>query len=191
MIENRYKEHYKPDVYITNRGRVVEEYLYDGDYYILPLEGKERKKAAAMNILISIVMMALFVLTGLFDNAGSRRFYILIPYICIFMPAFYMLMGACSFLSVPERMQIAHYDRSLLRSKRSCIGIMVIAVLVLLTDLIFLILNRQEIELMREFGFMGGLFGMILTGVIFGKNYQHFFGKITIEKAQKKAAAKE
>lgn len=183
MLEDRYKEQYRQNPHLNRKGRIVDDCTYEGDYYRLELQKEDRKKAVVLNIIVSIGMMVLFVLAGLVNNEGTRKVYIVLPYICIFMPLFYMFIGACSFAGVPERMQFAHYDRSLCRSRRSCIGAMVLAAIVFLLDLIYTIANHSTVVMGREILFLACMAGLLLAGIGYMGLYKKYFSKVTVEKA--------
>ena len=50
MIKNRFKDDYSQYTRLNGKGRVVEDICYTGDYYILPFNKEEKKKAGLVNL---------------------------------------------------------------------------------------------------------------------------------------------
>lgn len=173
MIKNRYKDDYER----LEAG----QYQYVGKHFALPMNPKEKKRAGVWNFLTVIAFFALEIGAGLLNADSSRTFWIVFPYLFLFLPTAYMLLGACSFWMAPVRMQHAEYQNSLVRLRRSCIAVLILGGVCILLDILFIALHFSEIHLLREFFYIFCFIMMEILGILYGKGYDRMYGGLVID----------
>lgn len=82
--------------YVKDFSPGEEGYEYTGKWYFLPGMGGEIKKQALLSAAGLALITLLFFLGLTRNNAGGYIFWILLPYMCQFLPAAYGWMGACT-----------------------------------------------------------------------------------------------
>lgn len=181
MIKNRFKDDYSRAARLNGKGRVVDDICYTGDYYILPFGSEQKKKTNLVNLGFSLLFILLQTAAGMVNQDSSRTFWIVYPYLFIFLPASYFLVGAVSYLGYPLRMQKAQYETGLARIRRSCIGIMALAGLCAALDLVYIFIHRSQVNIGRELVYL--LFqGLLLAaGFAYGRYYDRTYGGLTTE----------
>lgn len=184
MIKNNYKDDYSRFLRLNGKGRVVPDISYTGDYYVLPFDEGKKKRTSLGNILFAILLFVIQFVEGMLNQDSSRTFWIVYPYLFVFLPLAYMIFGSVSYFGVPLRMQKAHYETSLARIHRSCIGAMVLVVISAVLDVIYMIVKRSSIRLGMELFYL--LFHVLFLAAAFayGKYYDRMYAGLTIEKSQ-------
>lgn len=158
------------------------DYRYVGKFYTLPMDEKGKKKSSRINCIFVLLIAAAEILAGLLNADSSRILWIMIPYIGLFLPTAYMAMGAGAFVTVPLRMEHSAYENSLLRMKRSCIGIMILAGINGALDGLYIMLNlKQGIHIRVEVCYIGCMLGIVAAGVLFGIVYDRLYTGIQVE----------
>lgn len=184
MLKNKYKDDYSRFLRLNGKGRVVPDISYTGDYYILPFEEGQKKKTAWGNLFFSVLLFGIQLLAGMLNQDSSRTFWIVYPYMFVFLPVAYMFLGAVSYFSVPLKMQKAHYETSLARLRHSCVGAMVLVGISGVLDIAYIILNRADLRIGMELGYLFLHVLFLLVAVFYGKYYDRMYGGIHLEKSQ-------
>ena len=187
LLNKRFKDDYSRYDRLTDKGRVVEDICYTGDYYVLLLDSKQKSKANVVNIAAVLVLIAIHVAAGLLNQDSSRTFWIVVPYIMAFLPLGYMFIGAVNFWGNPVKMQRVQYETGVVRIKRSCIGSMVLIGIGAVLDILYMILYHDTANIGRELVYLLCHVLFLAAGVIYGKYYDRTYGGITIEPSQHKA----
>lgn len=152
-MKKRYLKDYISDSKITKNGRIANEVKYIGDYYEFQLEEKEYKKMRLILLGSTLLIFVLFLLAGLLNGDGSFKFYILMPYICIFLPLLFLLQGYLSTPRKRKQMEYAVYDRSYLKVKFSLVGLIAASSVTVLGDIVFIFREIKQINLTYEISF--------------------------------------
>lgn len=173
MIKNRYKDDYQK----TGAGK----YDYIGKHYTLPMDEKGKTRSGWVNLGVLAGFFLLEICGGLVNQDSSRTAWIVFPYLFLYLPTFYMGMGAFTYLAAPLRMERSAYERSLLRMRRSCIGIMALAGLGILLDVVYIALYFHQILLIKELIYLAFLGAAELLGVCYGKLYDRMYAGITVD----------
>ena len=184
MIKNKYKNDYKVSPRMDYKGRIVDDYYYTGEYYCLSFDEKQKKRTRIYNMLFLIAFVTVWMIAGLINQDSSRTAWILFPYFFLLLPMIYFFNGAFGYWSVPLRMEKALYDTALGRMHRSGIGIIVMAIINIILDVIFIGLNIQTINIISELLYIGCLILVLLIGFIFAKFYDKTYANIVIEKVE-------
>jgi uncharacterized membrane protein len=149
----KYLEDYVPDTKVIDKGKLINEVKYMGDYYEYRLSSAEYKKMRIIILIALVITTFIFAATGFLNNSGSRCIYVLLPYICMFLPLTYLFR---SYIRIPkelQRMEYAIYDKCYNRVKFSLVGIIAASITTVMGDIIFIIRNARDIALMKEVSF--------------------------------------
>lgn len=180
-MRNKYKDSYHKTTGIDARGRVTERYVYAGGYYVLPFDEKKKKNTNFINLGFTALLAVILVLTGMVNQGSSRTFWIVYPYIFVYLPLFYLVMGVLGYLDCGLRIQIDVYDKSIRRIQHSVWGIIIMAGIAVVCDVIYLILFHGQTDLVRELVYLTGLVFLVVTGVCYGICYDRMFAGIVLE----------
>lgn len=129
---------------------VMNEISYTGDYYKFHLTDAEYKRMRKVIFTAIIIQTLLFVAAGFLNNRGSFCFYVLFPYLCIFLPLTFLIRG---YLRIPKQLQpmeYAIYDKCYNRVKFSIVGILIASMAAGIGDVVFIIKYVLEIDLIKE-----------------------------------------
>ena len=173
MIKNKFKDDYQR----IDAG----QYRYIGKHFTLPMNKQQKTRTGWINMAAVAVFFVLELIAGLLNPDSSRTAWIVFPYLFLFLPTAYMGIGAFAYFGAPIRMEHSAYQNSLVRLRRSCIAIMVLAAACGLLDLIFLLIHRAQIHVGRELMYFGCFVLMELVGVCYGKGYDRMYGGIIID----------
>lgn len=187
MIKNRFKDDYSQYTRLNGKGRVVEDICYTGDYYILPFNKEEKKKAGLVNLGFALALMAVQIAAGMVNQDSSRTFWIVYPYLFVFLPAIYFLIGAVSFLGCPVRMQKVQYETGLARIRRSCVGVVVMAGIGMVLELVFILIHHGGVRMERELIYLLCQGLLLAAGFLYGRYYDRTYGGLTIEPSPNRA----
>lgn len=186
MINNKYKDDYTKDLRLNAGGRIVDDICYVGDYYILPFNENTKKKTNVINIVCALFLLGIQVIEGLLNADSSRIFWIVFPYMFVFLPIFYMFVGAVNYMGSPIKMQKAHYETGLVRIRRSCIGAMILEGINVILDIVYIILHFNDISNAREFIYLLSQVLFLLVAFTYGKYYDRTYGSLVIKKSENK-----
>lgn len=186
MIQNKYKDDYTKSAKLNGRGRIVEDICYVGDYYILPFNENEKKKKSIVNLFAAVLLFGVQLMAGLVNADSSRTFWIVFPYMFVFLPIGYLFVGVVSDAGSPLKMQKAHYELGLLRIRRSVIGAMVLVGINAVLDIIYILIHIENVTMGKELLYL--LCHIVFIGIAFlyGKYYSQTYGNLIIEKSQNK-----
>ncbi len=181
MIKNIYKKDYSIHQKIGQKGRLVDEISYIGDYYILPFSQKEKNKTNRVNLAITFVIIAMLLLAGFANQDSSRTFWIVFPYLIIYIPTGYMLLGAFTYIHAPIRMQNVQFETGIERMRRSGIGVLIFTTLSIILDIVYMILHRTNLNWSRELIYFFCQFFILAVLFLFRKYYARIYAGITKE----------
>ncbi len=187
MIKNYYKDDYSQFTRLNGKGRVVDDVCYIGDYYILPLDKESKKKTNRVNMCFAVLLMLIQIAAGMVNQDSSRTFWIVYPYLFIFLPLAYLFVGAVSYWSDPLKMQKAQYETGLARMRRSCIGAAVLTVISMALDVVYMFLHYAEIQMGRELLYLFCHILFLAAAFSYGRYYNKTYGGLRIEKSEHKA----
>ena len=145
------------------------QFEYTGKWHSTKAEVKELKQYAWSYTGLMIAAMAVYVAGLMVNNAGSRVFWVLIPFVTMIFPISYGIMGGASLLLfcrnqegkgqtsqvvIPEEhvghMTRAQYEKGIRRPVRCSIAIVGFALFTCVADLILILLKPTDLVLTRE-----------------------------------------
>lgn len=157
MDKKLYTKNYEVKRITLPDGSVKEEVIYKGDYYCpqwTPQQKRNTKIACAVLVACSVL---LFVLVGLLNTAGSRQYYVLLPFLLTSFPIAFEIFAIFRLLFSSDKMTIDIFHNSLLRMKKSSVAAAVIAAVGVLGEVAFLTLNPANFAA-DELCFLCGIF---------------------------------
>lgn len=180
-MSKKYKNDYEFKEIKKEDGTIEEQIVYTGQYYLCDMSTVQRRHLVISGFVISIFTMWMFFVSGFFDNAGSRCIYVMLPYICVFLPAVYFILGAFNVWQAPAQLTNEKYDKSYGRVKRMPMFIIIIAAVAAVCDVIFMLLNRSRIIKENELLFFSFLIMIIALNAFFLKANKNSFSCIKIQ----------
>lgn len=172
MLGNKFKDDYKK----ISEGK----YKYIGNYYELPFDESQKKKTNWINLGFAVGFLIMMIFAGLVNQDSSRTFWVLFPYIFLFLPSAYMAIGAFSYWSVPLKMERADYIGSVIRLRHSATAIIVLSSINIILDFVFILLYHETVQIGKELIYMAGLAIMLAMGIFYGICYDKMFSKIQV-----------
>lgn len=180
-MKNRFKDDYREATRLDASGKVVREYDYVGRIYVLPFDDKRKRRTAWVNLFYALVLTAVQVVAGLLNPDSSHTFWIVYPYLFIYLPLFYSFFGVYAYSEATTRMQSVQYQHGLVRIRRSFIGVMALAGINVVLDVIYMVIHRGAIRLGIELVYCM-MFILLILGVIsYGRFYDRNFSGIVVE----------
>lgn len=177
----KYRDDYEKVTRLDGSGKLVKDYRYIGDYYVLPFDEHRKAKTAALNLLFSFLFVGLHVAAGIVNASSSHTFWIVFPYFFLFLPEAYMFVGVISYALAPVRMERADYMGSIVRMKHSCMAVLVLAGINMLLDLFYMIRYHAGIMLGRELFYFGCFAVLAALCVLYGFCYDRMFAGVAME----------
>lgn len=178
----KYKLDYRVETEIQAKGKPIREIIYMGDYYSLAISDEERKKTIKVQSFLVGIMVMFFILGGLINNDASWEFYVMLPYICLFLPIAYLIMGLVGVMKIPHKMENATYDQSIARVVKTSKIVKWISSYVVIADVLFMLINRQSIAWLREIVFLCIVAVIFIQGFLLHIESQKLASLVTIEK---------
>ena len=145
------------------------QFEYTGKWHSTKAEAKELKQYAWSYTGLMIAAIIVYVAGRMINNAGSRVFWVLIPFVTMIFPISYGIMGWVSLLLfcrnqegkgqtsqvvIPEEhvghMTRAQYEKGIRRPVRCSIAIVGFAFFTCVADLILILLKPTDLVLTRE-----------------------------------------
>lgn len=151
------------------------QYYNSEEYCCLPLDENGKKKARVMNVVFGVGMLLVSGIAGMLNPDSSRTAWIVFPYIFLFLPCAYMLLGAHSFWSAPIKMHRAVYQVSIVRMQRSCWGIIILAGLNMLLDIVYIAVHWNTLHLLKEVCYCSCMGIVLIIGICFGKYFDRTY----------------
>ncbi len=159
IFNDPYKDDYDHRPVKDAKGHFKDEFYYKGKRTDLQMDAPQKRKAVLKSFLCGFGMLAAALLPGFVEHPASRVLWVTVPWACCFLPVCYYLLGAFEFATSGTSMSRRQYDHSIVRMRRSAMGVLVFAVLNLLTAMVYIILHHDVKELLYICSFipMGGL----------------------------------
>lgn len=180
-MRNRYKDDYRETYRLNDRGQRVREYEYVGRFYVLPFDGERKKKTAGVNLLYAAGLTAAAVFAGMLNPDSSRTFWIVYPYLFLYLPLFYAFFGVYAYAQAPVRMQSAQYQNGLMRIRRSFMGVLVLSAANIAADIVYMVLYHDRIRMVTELVYCLMFVVLIVAVVCYGRFYDRTYAGITVE----------
>lgn len=173
MARGKYSKDY--ETHEETQGEKTKKTLvYKGKYYKFDLSKEELKKMKIIYSIFCGLTVLSFLIVGAQNTEGSRKFYIILPYIFTFLPIFYEIMGTIKLVTNKPKMTLVEYDTSVKRIRRSSIGILILSLSSSIGEIVFLIANKITDIRSLEFRFLSGILFMSLISFLFLQQQKKF-----------------
>lgn len=141
MNKKLYTKNYDVKHITLPDGSVREDVVYKGEYYCPQWTPRQKKRTQIFCCVLIAVSIALFALVGLLNNAGSRQYYVLLPFLLTSFPMVFEVFAIFRLLFSSDKMPIDIFHNSLLRLRKSSVAAAGFAALGAIGELVFLLLN--------------------------------------------------
>jgi len=150
----KYVKDYESKEYIDEKGKSRVELTYVGNYYSYTLNKDKMKFFRIINLVIALSMGILFFVCGMQTFAAQHFVPVIMPYAISIIPVSYNITGAIWQFFVKERMTRKEKDSSYQRMVHSCIGIIVLYGIIVLSDTVYLLIYHDSYPLIHEMLFL-------------------------------------
>lgn len=166
MKKKEIQKLYRLEPEMSARGKVKEVPVYIGGYYKLGDGETSYKKVALRLMALLLATLMCFVLVALPDPQGLRQLYIALPYVTLFLPYVFSIVGSLTIYNVKGDMNEVQYADGMNRIVRNSIAARVILVMVAISEIAFVAFNASKCNMEDEvFLFMGAAVMFFLNEV--------------------------
>ena len=177
LFNNPYKNDYDHRPERDAKGRFKDVFFYTGEYHELKFDLKTKKKIQGICLIFGVLMLAALIIPGLLNQPSSRSLMVCLPYVCMFLPLIFFFSGIFSFFQASLLLTRERFDKSVLRMKHSTIALLVLAVISVICEIVWLILNKGGEAPFKELVYLLSHLPLAVLVVIFGRYYDKaFFG---------------
>ncbi len=149
--------------------------------YRLPYDHKQKRKNSLICIVYSLCELLIFVLAGLINQDSSRTFWIVFPYLFLFLPITFQLLGAINLILSDDIMAEKSFNNSLGRIKTSARLLIVLSVLNLVLDIVFILFHFGQIAISSEIIYLVCIVLIIIASIVFGFIFDKLFAGLIKE----------
>lgn len=181
-----YSEQYEATPQLSGkRGRWLKyNYTYKGDYFRYDVPDKKLLGIRILFALVTLICTALFVAAGLMDTAGTRRMWVALPYVCMFLPLGFMVYDCVKQFFAKREMTEKERDSVVTELRKATLGLVIASGLTAAGTAVFL-LTEPVAELAGELIFLGMMLFVCMLAFALWK-YQRSIPVITIKQQKQK-----
>jgi len=128
-------------------GAEREEVVYKGEYYCLSWSPRQKKTTRLVSSALIALSYAVFAAAGFLNNAGSRQYYVLLPFLCTSFPLIFEGFAIFRLWFSSDKMPIDVFHNSLLRLRKSSAAAAIFSGLGTVGEMVFLIINTANCAL--------------------------------------------
>lgn len=163
----KYYKDYKPITKVFPDGQKKQEMEYTGKYYNCQLTEDQLKRKKMQYIIFVFCITAIETVTGFLNNPGSRKFYVVLPYVGLFLPTIYSIIGTGIFAKSGTILEYAVYDKSRNRIYHSTVAQIVLGIMVIIGDICFILLEKNIHNTADELVFIMEMLLQVLLCILF------------------------
>lgn len=150
MRKKEIQKLYRLEPEMGSRGKIKEVPVYIGGYYKLEDNEASYKKVAVRLLAIMLAMILLFVVAALPDPQGLRQMYIALPYVSLFLPYVFTVVGCFVIFGVKQEMNEVQYTDGVKRIIKNSIVARVMTVMVAIAEIAFVAFNSKDCKIEEE-----------------------------------------
>lgn len=154
---------------------VNEIHLFLFMIYRLAYDRRQKRKNCLICVAYSIWELFIFVLAGLINQDSSKTFWIVFPYLFLFLPIAFQLLGAINLILSEDVMLKKTYDNSLGRIKISARLLILLSFINIILDIIFIFLYHSLIALLSEILYLICIALIAISAIAFGFIFDKLF----------------
>jgi hypothetical protein len=168
MIGNTMKKHYKDYELVTKElsdGKIKQVAEYRGKFYICMLSSKKLSRVKLYLLALVLCSGATVMGAGFLNTPSSRVAYVALPYVSLFLPIAYSIMGTVGFIKSSNKLKHAEYLETKVRIFRSSIWQIVLSSLTLIGEICFILFKAKQ-EILKETIFVSLMVLIITLNII-------------------------
>ncbi|MGI6150431.1 MAG: hypothetical protein ACOYIR_00525 [Christensenellales bacterium] len=181
------KKYYSEQYEVTPQlggGRIKYEVTYKGDYFRYGVPDKKLLNIRILFLAVTLACAALFVVAGLLDTVGTRRLWVALPYVGMFLPVAWMLYACIKQFFAKRDMTEKEHDSVVGDLKKATLGLVITSGLTFAGTAVFLLTEKVP-DPSKEWMFLGMVFFLFIISFGLWK-YQRSIPVITINQQQYK-----
>jgi hypothetical protein len=163
----KYYKDYKPITKVSPEGQPKQEMEYTGKYYNCQLTEDQLKRKKMQYIIFVFCITVIETGIGFLNNPGSRMFYVVLPYVGLFLPTIYSIIGTGIFAKSGTSLEYAVYDKSRNRIYHSTVAQIVLGIMVIFSDICFILSEKNIHITVDEPVFIMGMLIQVLLCILF------------------------
>ncbi len=166
MSLKKYANDYELVVTKDEQGNEKTTTQYKGDFFKLSISEADFQIFKSRCVALAIVIAVLHVLGGFINNAGMRQFYVALPYVIVFFPLLYLLIGVFR-LPKPKQKYYRHeIGLSFNRVKKASRILLIVSAIGFIGEIVFIIFASAGSPMRLELPFLlTGL--LVMVGAFF------------------------
>ena len=163
----KYYKDYKMVSKTLPNGKTKQVAEYVRRYYICQLSTADFKRFKFYYFTLTLCSGATAMGVGFLNNPGSRIAYVALPYVSIFLPIVFMVMGTIGFIYSSNKLEQAAYDKTKTRIHRSTIWQIVLSSLAGIGNIIYTLIKGSVDDLLKNWVFTGGMLLILAINIVF------------------------
>ncbi len=148
---------------VNGRRRTV--WKYTGEYFRFALSPRGLARLKAAYPLLTLLMLGLWFYLSMLRVAGREMFFVGAEWFLCILPFMPLLLGAASFLTVPERMTYRAMYGSYKRCRYAGLVLLALLGLTAVGEIVFLCLYGAQVALLREILWLAGVLACLACDV--------------------------
>ncbi len=154
-------------------------YKYKGDYFKYDVSDQKLLKIRIVFLAVTLLCAALFVGAGLLNTDGTRRMWVSLPYISMFLPLAVMAYDCVKQFFAQREMTEKERDSVVEELLKSTFGLVITSGLTIVGTIVFL-LTEQVQKIANELLFLGMIFLVFIVSFVMWK-YQRSLPVIIVK----------
>lgn len=174
----KYHKDYRLASKTLSNGRIKQVAEYMGKYYICQLDEKKLIRYKIYYLILILCSGATAIGVGFLNHPGSRVVYVALPYVSLFLPIAFNLMGTIGFMYSDKRLEWVTYDKTKIRIRRSTICQIALSCMTCLGNIVFTLLKGSKDTLLINLAFTGGILIILALSIASLKLQQRVIYKV-------------
>ena len=165
----KYYKDYKLVSKTLPNGKIKQVAEYIGNYYICQLSETDFNRFKLYHLTLALCSGTIAIGVGLLNHPGSRVAYVALPYVSLFLPIAFSLIGTMGFMFSGLKLEQAAYDKTKKRIHRSTIWQIALSSIVSLGNFVFTLIKGSTDTLLKNWIFTGGMLLILVINLAFLK----------------------
>ena len=145
-----YVKDYEIQETTDKNGKVKKVPVYMGKWFVRVADEVMHQRLKRIYAASAVVMIALYVVCGMLDNAGNRNMINAVAYACSCFPLGYNFIGMIATLRLGEKVERRAYDMSIRRMYHSMVGLMILYPIAIVSEVFCLFGAKKTISIATE-----------------------------------------
>jgi hypothetical protein len=154
MVGNKYAQDYEIVTQQDTRGRSSTKLQYHGKYYEVFFERGNIRHFRITSIIVLLIALVLHVGAGFINNPGMRHIFLMIPYVAILLPLYYLAAGILALPKSPSPYRRDQINLSFMRIRASSRYLTILLFAITIAEVAFLLTSPGGIDVRLEVPFL-------------------------------------